>query len=150
VREQLQKFEDSNVSHTISECLQARRALVFETVLPDRDTPYTAAGREEPDATRSLLRDTAAPQRAQLWRYREVATFERFERMFNNQSENAKSYPVLAAILKHERNLHLIKFAADVLEWQVCTLSVCRIYSNCVVCMHMCVHVYAVALRCLN
>ena len=69
---------------------------------------------------------TAAAARAQLWRHREVAIFEKFERRFTNKASNAKEFPVIAALLKHERSLHLIKYAADILEWQATVFRVFR------------------------
>ena len=68
----------------------------------------------------------AAAARAQLWRHREIAIFEKFERRFTNKASNAKEFPVIAALLKHERNLHLIKYAADILEWQATVFRVFR------------------------
>ena len=69
---------------------------------------------------------TAAAARAQLWRHREIAIFEKFERRFINKASNAKEFPVIAALLKHERSLHLIKYAADILEWQATVFRVFR------------------------
>ena len=68
----------------------------------------------------------AAAARAQLWRHREISIFEKFERRFVNKASNAKEFPVIAALLKHERNLHLIKYAADILEWQATVFRVFR------------------------
>ena len=56
---------------------------------------------------------------ATLWRYREVATFEKFEKAFFMRHSNLKRYPVTAAVLRHERQLPLLAYAADILEWQV-------------------------------
>ncbi|CAK9251647.1 unnamed protein product [Sphagnum jensenii] len=52
-----------------------------------------------------------------LWRYREVITLNEFERFFRIRSRNEKDYPIIAAVLKHEKHLPLIKYAADILAW---------------------------------
>jgi hypothetical protein len=52
-----------------------------------------------------------------LWRYREVITFREFKRSFCINTTYEREYPVIAAVLKYEKYLHLIKYAADILAW---------------------------------
>jgi hypothetical protein len=52
-----------------------------------------------------------------LWRLSEPATLASFQSSFNVVARNASSYPLLAALLKMNKRLSLIKHMVDVLEW---------------------------------
>lgn len=52
-----------------------------------------------------------------LYRLSEPVTLEGFHACFNLDSFNARSFPLLAAFLREEPRLSLIKYTADVLEW---------------------------------
>lgn len=65
---------------------------------------------EERMITRQLLT-------ARLLRYREPVNFSEFTFHFGLQSENTRAYPLLAAILKAEEKLSLIRHISDVLGW---------------------------------
>lgn len=53
-----------------------------------------------------------------LWGIREPVTFAAFCRWFSRHPSNVKSYPVIAAVLQHEKTLPCIKFIGDILAWQ--------------------------------
>ena len=65
------------------------------------------------------LSDRAAAARLQLWRFRESVTFQRFKTSFELINKRAESqFPVIAAVLKYEHRLSLVKYTADILAWQ--------------------------------
>jgi hypothetical protein len=53
-----------------------------------------------------------------LWAIREPVTIEAFSRWFNLQSSNTRKFPVIAAVLQHEKTLPCIKYIGDILAWQ--------------------------------
>ena len=64
--------------------------------------------------------------RACLWRTREAATMASFQRWFSLVPDNAQSYPLLAAVLKHETELPVIKHIGDILAWHSVLFSVLK------------------------
>lgn len=59
-----------------------------------------------------------------LWAIREPVTFDTFSRWFHLQSSNARNFPVISAVLQHEKTLPCIKYIADILAWQSFLFSV--------------------------
>ncbi|CAE7238243.1 RNF213 [Symbiodinium microadriaticum] len=59
-----------------------------------------------------------------LWKIREPVTFDAFCRWFSLQPSNALKYPVLSAILQHEKTLPCIKYIGDILAWHSFLFSV--------------------------
>ena len=65
------------------------------------------------------LPDRAAAARLQLWRFRESVTFQRFKTSFELINKRTESqFPVIAAVLKYEHRLSLVKYTADIFAWQ--------------------------------
>lgn len=60
----------------------------------------------------------AARKRLQLWRYREDISFDQFFQAFERLGRRRAMFPVTSAVLGQEPRLSLIKYTADILEWQ--------------------------------
>ncbi len=76
-------------------------------------------------AEKEISQDTQSRTLLGIWRYREPVTFDQFFRHFQlHLRENEEQFPVTAAVLKYERDLHLIKYAADILAWEHVLFSV--------------------------
>jgi hypothetical protein len=59
-----------------------------------------------------------------LWRFHDSVSFEGFTQNFHMNSDNAKSFPVLAAVLQNEFMLPKIKHIVDMLAWQAVVFKV--------------------------
>jgi hypothetical protein len=70
--------------------------------------------------------DEAIAAKLLLWRSREIVTLTNFFRTFKIKKSNESKYPVIAAVVKHEESLPLIKYAKDILAWHAVLFKVVK------------------------
>lgn len=97
------KFEDVNIDSTLKACLNDHYLQVME-IAPHSNTVQAALGS--------------------LWRFHDNISFEGFAQQFRMNSDNAKLYPILSAVLENEAMLPKIKHIVDILAWQAVVFKV--------------------------
>lgn len=78
---------------------------VFKMALGEKVWNWTSFNLENPS------------ENDRLWRYRDGSSFDHFKQTFEGMKELQKQYPLIAAFLKEEERLPIIKYMTDVLAW---------------------------------
>jgi len=92
---------------------------VFETALPPPFPNHNSAIITS-IATESFTMPTNQSfslLRACIWRTQEIISYSSFLRYFSLVQSNVVNFPLLAAVIKHEENLPVIKYIGDILAW---------------------------------
>jgi hypothetical protein len=137
----VQKVFDANITATVikvqtdidptGDVDTCRKALgALWTHVSDEEEPPAERGRgdtERSAAEHSIAKAAATAQRlAWLWTAAPDASLHLFQLDFGSSVRAARRYPLIAALLKHERRLTLIGCVADVLRWHAVLFSALR------------------------
>jgi hypothetical protein len=118
---QRKRYCGASRSLLLSEHLGINTGAVFDSSAP---APLPGAAGDSSAATSGLERFENL--RAAVWRTREASSIEGFKRWFNMLPGNARQYPLLAAVIKHEKDLPLIKHIGAILAWHTVLFSVLK------------------------
>ena len=59
-----------------------------------------------------------------LWRSREIANFNHFTSWFYKSATNSKKYPLLSIVLEKEKELPMVRYISDILQWHAVLFTV--------------------------